>query len=312
MSPPGSSLRGDTSLFGLSMLVAGLEVVVNSLEKKTTRFRIFCQVIALALIMACGMVTESRRFLVLSVLIPSVWLIRRLTATPGSDLKKSALLPIVGLVCAIGILFWAIYSPVPVETGKVLHIPGTSQGSVAVKSDTSSTAQENKPADPNLTVRKTDLGMIFRLFGTLGANQSYGLESRIEKWQLGMNLLTNHTWLLGMGFSYHEIYSCRFVDCSFIDYPHFPILSEWLVSGIAGAFVAVAIYFIYFFLFQSIWRSRREGWTSGSSAMVLAVLPYSLISGDTLFSIPQFIMVCLLAQSQVETGVHAIGKDSTR
>jgi len=43
-------------------------------------------------------------------------------------------------------------------------------------------------------------------------------------------------------------------------------------------------------------------WTSRSSAVKIAVLPYFLLSGDTLFSIPQFIIACLLAQSQTETG----------
>ena len=94
-----------------------------------------------------------------------------------------------------------------------------------------------------------------------------------------------------------------------LDYPHFPILSEWLVGGLAGAVVAVAI---YFFLFRSIWRSGRAGWTSGSNAIALAVVPYSLLSGDTLFSIPQFIIVCLLAQIHPASGKNAVRDAAAR
>jgi hypothetical protein len=55
-----------------------------------------------------------------------------------------------------------------------------------------------------------------------------------------------------------------------------------------------------------------KGWTSGSSAVKMAVLPCFLLSGDTLFSIRQFIIDCLLTQCQIETGAHATGKDSAQ
>jgi hypothetical protein len=296
--PPGSSLRADTSLFGLSLVVAGLGLAAESLERRESRFRPFYRVVALTLIVACGMLTESRRFLVLSFLIPAVWVVRRLAVTPRPDLRRSVLFPVIGLACAIGALYWVVHSPVPVETAKVYHFPGTPQGGEERSRDPSLTSGENKPDSPDLIVRKTDPAMLLRVLGTMGANQTYGFESRKEKWVLGVSLLEDRAYVSGIGFSYHEIFSCRFTGCTFLDYPHFPILSEWLVSGIAGVLTALAVYLL---LLQSLWRSGRQGWLSGSSVIALAVLPYSLLSGDTLFSIPQFIVVCLLTQSQVET-----------
>jgi len=302
--PPGSSLRSDINLFGLSMLVAGLGLASSRYESKGSRYKTLFQALALAVIVAAGMLTESRRCIVLAILIPIVWLFQKLSMNSKRDLRKKVLIPVVGLIGAIGVLFWVIHSQAPIETAVVLHFPGMSPSVANQKQDPSGAEHEGKPENQDLTVRKTDFAMIFRLLGTLGADQAYGFESRIEKWRLGIRLLKEGSWLSGMGFAYHEIFSCRFTDCAIIDYPHLPILSELLVAGVPGLMTALAIYFL---LFQSIWRSGRDGWKSGLSAIALAIIPYSLISGDTIFSIPQFIIICLLAQCQ-----QRVGKQSKR
>ena len=51
---------------------------------------------------------------------------------------------------------------------------------------------------------------------------------------------------------------------------------------------------------------------AGSSVIALAVVPYSLLSGDTLFSIPQFIIVCLLAQVHPASGKNAVQDAAAR
>ena len=51
---------------------------------------------------------------------------------------------------------------------------------------------------------------------------------------------------------------------------------------------------------------------AGFSAMALAVVPYSLLSRDTLFSIPQFIIVCLLAQVHPSSGKNAVQDAAAR
>jgi hypothetical protein len=297
--PPGSSLRSDINLFGLSMLVAGLGLASSRYEGKDSRYKTIFQALGLAVIVAAGMLSESRRFIVLATLIPIVWLVQKLSVNSKYDLRKKVLIPVIGLIGAIGVLFWVIHSQAPIETAVVLNFPGMPPSVASQKQDPSGTEYEGKPENQDLTVRKTDFTMIFRLLGTLGADQAYGFESRIEKWRLGIRLLKEGAWLRGMGFAYHEVFSCRFADCEILDYPHLPILSEWLVAGVPGVMTALAIYFL---LFQSIWRSGRDGWKSGLSAIALATIPYSLISGDTIFSIPQFIIICLLAQCQQRAG----------
>jgi hypothetical protein len=218
---------------------------------------------------------------------------------PRRRFVVKVLMPVAGLICAIGVLFWFIQSPAPFQKVTVIHFSDIPQDGAAGKMEAASAPPEDNPAKPDITVRQTDPATIYRLLGTMGADQAYGSESRAEKWKMGMRLLEERVWLGGIGFAYHQAFSCRFTACDRLDYPHFPILSEWLVGGIAGAVVAVAIYVL---LFRSIWRSGWDGWKSGSSAVAVAVLPYALLSGDTLFSIPQFIIVCLLAQSQLAEG----------
>ena len=290
--PPGSSLRADTSLFGLSMLTAGLGLAIAPFRGNRSIKKAVCAVFALAVIVSAGMLTESRRFLVFSIFIPALWLVLSFMLIPKRQFFLKVLVPLVGLACLIGVLFWIIQSPAPFQKVTVMHFSGAPQDGAAGKEDAASASSENNSVTRDLTVRKTNPATIYRLLGTMGADQAYGFESRAEKWHMGVSLLEERAWLEGIGFAYHRTFSSRFTACGSLDYPHFPILSEWLVSGIVGAAVAVTIYVLFF---QSIWRSGWEGLRSGSSAIALAVLPYTLLSGDTLFSIPQFIIVCLLA-----------------
>ncbi len=297
--PPGSSLRADTGLFGLSMLAAGLGLVIVRLSGHRSRTGMACAVLALAVMVSAGMLTESRRFLILSLLIPCVWFAVSFKESLNREFFRRTVIPFAGLLVVVGVLFWLIHTPVPIRTVTVLGLTGTAQIAAPESKDAPPHVSGTGTPKPGPAVRQTDPTTIYRMFGTMGAGQAFGFESRTARWGLGTELLADRAWLTGIGFSYHELFSCRFTGCTFLDYPHFPLLSEWLAGGIAGAMAALAIYAL---LFRSLWRSGWRGWTTGSSAVAVAVLPYALLSGDTLFSIPQFIIACLLAQSQAETG----------
>ncbi len=279
--PSGSSLRSDYNLFGLSMIVAGLRSVIMLPSLYHNRSRMVFEMSALAVVLSAGLLTASRRFMLFSMFVPLLWSTIGFLTLPRHEFPRKVLLPLLGTACIVGCIFWIVDSPTKTQTATVLYL----------------FAPEERISD--FTIRKTDPGTLIRVMGTIQENYVYGFDTRIAKWRLGLDLLATGNWVWGIGFSYHELFSCRFTGCTFLDYPHFPLLSEWLTGGIAGALTAAAIYGL---LFTSILRSGWRGWTSGSSAIAVAVLPYSLLSGDTLFSIPQFIIVCLLAQSQAETG----------
>ena len=356
--PPGTSLRGDYNLFSLSMLIGGLGLVRRIVNEDARSRNLALGYFTLALVLTAGILAGSRRFLLVSLLIPAMWFTAGILVFSKRRLVKKVLLPMAVVACAVGLLAgnWLVNVPAPLHKYEVLYLfPASAENAVQKRpSEKMSPAAEERAATPEgiskdqdkQIVGRTDLssereaaakqtlrteqrrvekgvepvaeaektGTVMpvhpaEMLGTLQRDQAYGLDSRVDRWQVALDLLAHGAWLGGMGFAYHEVFSCRFAACSFLDYPHFPILSERLISGIAGTVVAVAIYFL---LFRSIWRSGRVGWTSGSSAIALAVVPYALLSGDTLFSMPQFIMVCLLAQSQAGSGAPAIGHNQER
>ena len=293
--PPGSCWQRDYNLFGLSLLVAGVGLVARQFKTNNCNRDIVIYSIGLVLILAAGICAGSRRFLIFSVVIPISWLTIGAFSIPRPQIAKKLLLPMAGVACAVGMIFWIIQSSTPFEYYKIFSISDLGR-SIFETLET-----KGKESDRSaVTVMETNPKLIL---GTMNQEHAYGFDTRLGRWKLGTDLLIEKAWLIGMGFSYHEAFAYRFVEEDNLDYPHFPILSEWLIGGIVGGIAAIAVYFL---LFQSVWNAGRGGWISGSSAIVIAVVPYSLLSGDTLFSIPQFLIVCLLAQIYTAPGRNAV------
>jgi hypothetical protein len=118
------------------------------------------------------------------------------------------------------------------------------------------------------------------MLGTINADSEYGAGARIDRWKLGAQGLT----IAGSGFDYHTEFSCKFTKCREVDYPHMPVISEWLIGGVVAGLAAIGF---YAGLLWAAWRRRAVIPT----AALLVTMPYSLISGDTLFSLPQMMAV---------------------
>ena len=283
--PSGSSLRADYNLFGLSMLIAGLGIVIKRFQGEHGPCRNAWQLFVLAVLISAGMLTASRRFLVFLTLIPILWLTVGMLLVPLRELPRKVLLPIAGTACIVGLILFIVKNPTPVQDARVYSV-GTPSKEIS-----------------DFIIRKTDPDLLVRVVNQFQANYIYGFDTRLPKWRFGVDLLANGNWIRGTGFAYHVAFSCYFAGCSFLDYPHFPIMSEVLIGGVWGGCASIAVYLLLFF---SIWRTGWKGLISGSSAIVLAVIPFSMVSGDTLFSVPQFIIICLLVQDQLASGKHAI------
>jgi hypothetical protein len=276
--PSGSSLKDDYNAFSLSLLIASMGLVMYALKDDRSHTRILYNILGLAVLVSAGMLTPSRRFAIASILIPGLWLTVGAVTIPKPEWFRRILLPIAGVVWAVLLIHMAIESPKQIQHYQVVHVGRISKADSADKIVDVGHAKD-------------------RLFETFNKEHSYGFESRTDRFLFGTNLLlVERAWLRGIGFSYHEAFSCRFGACAYLDYPHFPLLSEWLIGGVIAALAAMAIYVL---LFQILWRIGWHGWMSGITPTALVVLFYSILSGDTLFSVPQFIMVCLLAQSQL-------------
>jgi hypothetical protein len=125
------------------------------------------------------------------------------------------------------------------------------------------------------------------MLGTL-TDGALGASSRLSFWKLG---LTEAGWI-PRGWTYHEIFSCEFSSCDVFHYPHMSILSEWIIGGAAFGFIA-----LMFYLWPT-WLIWREG-ALWSLALIVVAMPYSLISGDTVFSLPLYLACMLTALSSV-------------
>lgn len=300
--PGGSSLRSDYNLFGLFLLVGAIGIVRSLPRQPMLRRGLVLATTALAILLAAAIMAGSRRTLLLVTMIPVLWciLVFVIERSPGMARRTGTQLAAAALGAAA--LFWAVQAPNAVDEYVVWPIDETlataaPNAEVAADTDRRTRAsplgeRHSRPtgslSGKQVRNRETDL----TLLSTMGSQGEYGLGSRTGRWRLAWEIIQEEAFWVGIGFAYHQKFSCRFVQCGGIDYPHLTILSEWLIAGIFGMLASVA--FLTLALLAA-WRAGSQGWRSGVTPVLLVTLPSAIISGDTLLSTPQFLGVVLLA-----------------
>jgi lipopolysaccharide/colanic/teichoic acid biosynthesis glycosyltransferase len=120
------------------------------------------------------------------------------------------------------------------------------------------------------------------------------LTFHLDKWSYALDLFSQRSTaekLLGDGFDYLSDYGFQFnQDAALTDYPHNPVLSALLYSGIVGGvfilfFILVALYYggIYFRKYPLY------------SMMLYTSMLFILFSGNSLFSVPIFLFMFSLS-----------------
>ncbi|MGD9994161.1 MAG: sugar transferase [Salinivirgaceae bacterium] len=120
------------------------------------------------------------------------------------------------------------------------------------------------------------------------------LTFHFDKWSYALDLFNQRSTaekLLGDGFDYLSEYGLQFnQDAALTDYPHNPVLSALLYSGVVGAvfilfFILVALYYggIYFRKYPLY------------SMMLYTSMLFILFSGNSLFSVPIFLFLFSLS-----------------
>jgi len=265
----GTTFCGDYNMYALFLLIGAIGVVVRHFAKPSP-----INMVWLSVVLCAGFFAGSRRFIFLLPLVPAMWvfLAYRHHGT-GPDFRQS----VRQITFVFAVLAAAVWlTPTGVYKANVML--GVGYGGLTIND------ASGQPIGP------TELSA---LLGSMSKDEGYGLGSRSDRWRLGVKLIAESP-VVGHGFAYHEAFSCKFVKCQFIDYPHAPILSAWLMAGLLGL-AAVCIF--YFAIAGSAWRAGTDGIASGATPLMLAVLPYSLISGDTVFSLPMTISAAFLLQS---------------
>jgi|GEM_PF-3063010 len=120
------------------------------------------------------------------------------------------------------------------------------------------------------------------------------LSERINRWKYALEIWTaQYKWynkLFGGGFDYLEMFGKKFYpDQNRTDYPHNPVISAFLYSGIIGG-----IFYIYFLALTIwyYWKYRKHH--ALFFILYLIILAFVFISSDSHFNVPIFAVLSLI------------------
>jgi len=262
--PAGSALCVNYNNLGFMWLVAALGCI-------RTRFWW-----VIPILIAAGALSSSRRFVILAMFLPFLWV-----ALQGWYAAAKAILSVFLSIFLVNIASdpdsfekYRFGS----EPYKVVSLTGL--GAILFPIDRAT--PESKLSTMLIPInRATPDAML----GTM-ADGTIGTASRLEFWTLGASMIS---WI-PHGWSYHEVFACRFSACTEFHYPHMTIISEGLIGGALFALVAIG-FFAWPFLQILLDRQLFPVF------LFFFAVPYALISGDTVLSLPACISCMLVALS---------------
>jgi len=114
-------------------------------------------------------------------------------------------------------------------------------------------------------------------FGSL-LDPNQGLNPRTSRWIYAIANLDGSIPWFGSGFEYMRNFGCEFLYCESADHPHMPLLSAFLFGGVAA--VAAALLMYGFIVTSSMRLAYGRSAAGGLAIQVLALLVFSLISGN--------------------------------
>lgn len=261
--PTGSAFCNDYNMLALIFLVS----IVGCISTNRWMF--------VPLIVAAGLLSGSRRFIVLSAFLPVIFLFL---------IKSNPFIKI----CTTAAIAFALVNLVSNPTSFEEYRFGDKMYKVIPDSRIESGHQQfTKKNELDNNVIKINRSTPSAMVGTLNDGK-LGTSSRTEYWKLGLSLAA---WLPS-GLSYHEIFSCTFSSCDEFHYPHMPIISEWIIGGFFIGILSILFYVLPVFV------TLKHG-SLPAFILILFTLPFSLISGDTILSVPMYIACVLVALNTV-------------
>lgn len=268
--PAGSAMCVNYNNLGMMWLVAALGCM-------KTRFWW-----AIPLLVAAGALSSSRRFIVLLAVLPFAWI----WIEGRSVLFKVALVTLLSAG-----LIWVVSDPTSFERYRYGAEPYTL---LALKDAVDEVVGGHPLPLVNDASVKINRSTPEAMLSTM-ADGTAGTASRAAFWQLGFSMLS---WL-PQGWSYHKVFSCAFSPCTAFNYPHMSVLTEWIIGGVLLGLVAIAFYIMPFWQLLRVRQARPI-------ILFLISLPYSLISGDTVFSLPICLACMLVALSNVSRRMSGV------
>lgn len=266
--PQGTSLCGDYNVLGMLWMVAIAGAVTWRIRDGSS-----LSLVIITLLMAAGIGVGSRRFILLAPVIILAWLGLSFYIRGWKQAVSEA-----AIIALVGASSWILIGSVSAPESYERFRFGTETMTVLGAPSEQAEALANAIARPNRAGAEVIASTI----------DDQALGSRVEKWALGVELALERP--MGMGYAYHSLFADTFVQGKFRDHPHLPIISAALIGGLPLFIMTLAYYLCLFWL--TIRATKATHLTAMPLAFILAT-SVCFISGDAIFSIPQWMSVSL-------------------
>lgn len=264
--PDGTSLVRDRNMFGLALLLPMLMSIYRFKESTSFKSTVFYTLTILILSLSLFFTGSRRTWIALAVIaIIYLFVLSSFLKYITRHMKKIIFVVISIIIAAIPILLI------------IVALPNQMTSSAQIQLD-------------KLRYR----------FSTLNVNDSSELTSpRTDRWNYAIEYFNQQPFvnqIFGSGFEYLDLYAQRF-STSFEGFPHNPILSALLYSGIIGALAIILFYLvitskiiynmkvlnIFFLIFYAI------------------TYLYTMVSSNSIFSNTLFLMITFILIAQTKT-----------
>lgn len=262
--PWGTSLVGDYNFYSLTLFIGGF-ITLRYWVCSTSSLRAGLYGGIFTVLFCVALLAGSRRFWVVSPILFGVYLYYINRVSKGLNIKLKWRDFIAGVVVVLLFLSGYRYISNPVCIDSVDKVECLSHAS-------------------QIDSRSAEF---------IQSKGVSGVPSRTERWMHVFNGEITAK-LLGGGFGYRKDYGCLFNKCKVDDYPHAPILSAFLYGGLVAAFLTAALFFYALFIAYQLIKSRSI--FADLAFGLVAVVIFSSVSGDTLFSLPVFFSMLIIAR----------------
>ena len=255
--PIGSALVGDINFFSLTIFILSMTTFSVWRTSKSLVAMLLLSCLLFCLVFA-GFAAGSRRFLIVGCTFLPVVLF--LNYVRGQISFKELKILFIGCMLGLAIVLCLVYAvdfSRFFESGKI--------------------------------VNDYSFGSTYRTL--MLESRAYGFDSRLIRLSFGGSMIDIKTLVMGSGFDYVMAFGCEFLNCLSGDYPHLPVLSGVLSSGILGGITCILLFVnaLYVGLKLMIQSKNQIEW----GASVVVTVLFASISGNTLFSMPVFFVVLI-------------------
>lgn len=277
--PQGTNVCGDYNILAMTLAVAAIAATVLLFRSIARTPVSIALCVCIVILVVAGFFVGSRRFAFVVTTVPVLWI---LLTFRSAHVWRSISLGAATIV-SIGLAYAALdypYDAIPDDQVRTVR-EATQDVWAAFRND--EPGEEHRATNTlggghlsySLAPRRTSPT---DLAGTISTD----VGGRFDRWGFAWTSIGDDGYLIGRGLSYQEDFSCRFVECKHLDYPHATLMSAWLAFGMVGL---IGAFFFYAVPGVNALRNGVAGYANGTFPILLIVMPFSLISGDTVLSI---------------------------